>query len=83
MYWPPISSLLFALLNPIVLEHTVIIEYSRFLRKHECSVLATIQGDAVIAVGGALWGTFWHVETWKQKSKKPLLSVIIPVAMLL
>lgn len=54
MYWPPISSLLFALLNPIVSEHTVII----VLGKHECSVLATLQGDAVIAVGGALWSPF-------------------------
>lgn len=83
MYWLLISSLLFALLNRIVSEHTVIIDYSRFLRKHECSVLATLQRDAVIAVGGALWGTFWHAETWEQTSKKPLPSVIIPVATLL
>lgn len=83
MYWPPISSLLFALLNPIVSEHTVIIDYSQFLRKCECSIPATLQGDAVIAVCGALWRPFWHSETWKQKSKKSLPPVIIFVAMLL
>lgn len=83
MYWPPISSLLFALLNPIVSEHSVIIGYSPFLRKCECSVRATLQGDAVIAVGSALWRPLWHSETWKQKSKKPLPPVIIFVAMLL
>ena len=79
-YWPSISSLLFALLNPIVSEHSVIIDYSPFLRKCECSIPATLQG---VAVGGALWRPFWHSETWKQKSKKPLPPVIIFVVMLL
>ena len=83
MYWHPISSLWFALLNPIVSEHSVIIDYSPFLRKRECSIPATLQGDAVIAVGSALWRPFWHSESWKQKSKKPLPPVIIFVAVLL
>ena len=83
MYWPPILSLLFALLNPIVSEHTVIIDYSQFLIQRECSVQATLQRDVVIAVGGTLWRPFWHTETWKQKSKKPLPPVITFVAMFL
>lgn len=73
MYWPPISSLLIALLNPIVSEHTVIMDYSQFLRKHECSVPATLPRD-VVMLWRYPWGPFWHAETWKQKIKETTAS---------
>lgn len=69
MYWPPISSLLIALLNPIVSEHTVIMDYSQFLRKHECSVPATLPGDVVM-----LWryplGAFPACRNMKAKNQR-------------